>query len=70
MLQNTAIALLTVGLLLGGVLYGYIHLASGMLIHEVSILLGHPERNAAQEDQGTAAEGKEIAGTLQLELMD
>lgn len=39
MLQNTAIALLTVGLLLGGVLYGYIHLASGMLIHEVSILL-------------------------------
>lgn len=39
MLQNTAIALLTVALLLGGVLYGYIHLASGMLIHEVSILL-------------------------------
>ncbi|WP_342387572.1 heavy metal translocating P-type ATPase [Salinicoccus bachuensis] len=38
-LQNTAIALLTVALLLGGVLYGYIHLASGMLIHEVSILL-------------------------------
>ncbi|WP_411843333.1 heavy metal translocating P-type ATPase [Salinicoccus sp. HZC-1] len=39
MLQNTAISLLTVVLLLGGVLYGYIHLASGMLIHEVSVLL-------------------------------
>ncbi|WP_017547704.1 heavy metal translocating P-type ATPase [Salinicoccus carnicancri] len=39
MLQNTAIALLTVALLLAGVLYGYIHLASGMLIHEVSVLL-------------------------------
>lgn len=39
MLQNTAIALLTVVLLLAGVLYGYIHLASGMLIHEVSVLL-------------------------------
>ncbi|HIW13719.1 MAG TPA: cation-translocating P-type ATPase [Candidatus Salinicoccus stercoripullorum] len=39
MLQNTAIALLAVALLLAGVLYGYIHLASGMLIHEVSVLL-------------------------------
>jgi len=39
MLENTAIALLTVALLLAGVLYGYIHLASGMLIHEVSVLL-------------------------------
>lgn len=38
MLQNTAIALLTVILLLFGVIYGYIHLASGMLIHELSIL--------------------------------
>ena len=39
MIQNTAIALLTVVLLLFGVIYGYIHLASGMLIHELSILI-------------------------------
>ncbi|CAM4190164.1 heavy metal translocating P-type ATPase [Lacicoccus alkaliphilus] len=38
MLQNTAIALLTVVLLLLGVVYGYIHLASGMLIHQASVL--------------------------------
>ncbi|CAD2072068.1 heavy metal translocating P-type ATPase [Phocicoccus pinnipedialis] len=39
MIQNTAVALLTVVLLLFGVIYGYIHLASGMLIHELSILV-------------------------------
>ncbi len=38
MLQNTAIALITVVLLLLGVVYGYIHLASGMLIHQASVL--------------------------------
>jgi Cd2+/Zn2+-exporting ATPase len=38
MLQNTAIALITVVLLLFGVIYGYIHLASGMLIHQASVL--------------------------------
>ena len=38
MMQNTGIALITVVLLLLGVVYGYIHLASGMLIHQVSVL--------------------------------
>jgi Cd2+/Zn2+-exporting ATPase len=37
--QNTAIALLTVGLLLAGVLAGKVHMASGMLIHEISVFL-------------------------------
>lgn len=37
--QNTTFALITVALLLVGVLMGDIHLASGMLIHEVSVLL-------------------------------
>lgn len=38
MIQNTGIALITVVLLLLGVVYGYIHLASGMLIHQASVL--------------------------------
>ncbi len=38
MMQNTGIALITVVLLLLGVVYGYIHLASGMLIHQASVL--------------------------------
>lgn len=39
MKQNTYFALLTVALLLAGVLTGNIHLASGMLIHEISVIL-------------------------------
>lgn len=39
MKQNTCIAVGVVGLLLAGVLIGHIHLASGMLIHEASVLL-------------------------------
>ncbi len=37
--QNIAVALLTVIILLVGVLTGSIHLASGMLIHEASVLI-------------------------------
>lgn len=37
--QNTAFAVITVLALLAGVLYGSVHLASGMFIHEGSILL-------------------------------
>lgn len=37
--QNTYFAVLTVFILLLGVLYGSIHLASGMFIHEASVLL-------------------------------
>ncbi|GAB1475784.1 heavy metal translocating P-type ATPase [Bacillota bacterium] len=37
--QNTAFAVITVLALLTGVLYGSVHLASGMFIHEGSILL-------------------------------
>lgn len=36
--QNVLIAILTVGFLLAGVLLGNVHLASGMLIHELSVL--------------------------------
>lgn len=39
MKQNTYFALITVMLLLAGVLTGNIHLASGMLIHEISVIL-------------------------------
>src|SRR5690625_192949 len=39
MKQNTYFSLITVALLLVGVLMGNIHLASGMLIHEISVLL-------------------------------
>lgn len=39
MKQNTVFALLTVAFLLVGVLRGDVHLASGMLIHEISVLL-------------------------------
>ncbi len=39
MKQNTYIALVTVMLLLVGVLSGSVHLASGMFIHEASVLL-------------------------------
>lgn len=39
MKQNTYFALITVALLLAGVLTGNIHLASGMLIHEISVIL-------------------------------
>lgn len=38
MKQNTAFSLVTVALLLLGVLTGNIHLASGMLVHEISVL--------------------------------
>ena len=37
--QNIAIAILTVALLFGGLFAGYVHMASGMLIHELSILI-------------------------------
>ena len=39
MKENIFIAVAIVIILLGGVLFGYIHLASGMFIHEASILL-------------------------------
>ena len=39
MRQNIAIALLTVAGLMGGVLTGSIHMATGMLIHEMSVLM-------------------------------
>jgi Cd2+/Zn2+-exporting ATPase len=39
MKQNTALALLTVGLLVAGVLAQVVQLAGGMLVHEVSVLL-------------------------------
>src|SRR5690554_3309646 len=39
MKQNTYFALSTMALLLGGVLTDNIHLASGMLIHEISVIL-------------------------------
>lgn len=39
MKQNTYFALITVALLLAGVLTGNIYLASGMLIHEISVIL-------------------------------
>jgi Cd2+/Zn2+-exporting ATPase len=39
MKQNTALALLTVGLLVAGVLAHVIQLAGGMLVHEISVLL-------------------------------
>ncbi len=37
--QNLAIALVTVGLLLAGVLMGNVNMAGGMLVHEVSVLV-------------------------------
>ena len=37
--QNTAIALLTVAALLAGVLLGEVHMAGGMFVHELSVLL-------------------------------
>jgi Cd2+/Zn2+-exporting ATPase len=37
--QNVVIALLTVAGLLGGVLYGAVGMAGGMLIHEASVLV-------------------------------
>jgi Zn2+/Cd2+-exporting ATPase len=37
--QNLVLALLTVGILLGGVLLGRVHMAGGMLIHEASVLI-------------------------------
>src|SRR5690606_6368322 len=39
MRQNTYFSLVTVALLLLGVLLGHVHLASGMLVHEISVLL-------------------------------
>ena len=39
MKQNTYFALITVALLLVGVLTGNVHLASGMLIHEISVII-------------------------------
>jgi Cd2+/Zn2+-exporting ATPase len=38
MRQNLVIALLTVGGLLAGVLSGHIHMAGGMLVHQLSVL--------------------------------
>ena len=37
--QNVAVALVTVGALLAGVLLGEVHMAGGMLIHQASVLL-------------------------------
>ena len=37
--QNVSIALLTVGSLLAGVLLGQVHMAGGMFIHELSVLV-------------------------------
>ncbi|ELY56932.1 heavy metal translocating P-type ATPase [Natronococcus jeotgali] len=37
--ENVAVAVATVGLLLAGVFGGYVHMASGMLIHIASVLL-------------------------------
>ncbi|MCC6168741.1 MAG: cation-translocating P-type ATPase [Caldilineaceae bacterium] len=37
--QNVGVALVTVTVLLAGVLLGQVHMASGMLIHELSVLL-------------------------------
>jgi Cd2+/Zn2+-exporting ATPase len=37
--QNVAVALVTVAGLLGGVLLGRVHMAGGMLVHEVSVIL-------------------------------
>lgn len=37
--QNVAVALLTVGTLLAGVFMGSVHMAAGMLIHELSVML-------------------------------
>ena len=37
--QNVAIALLTVGALLTGVLLGRVHMAGGMFVHEISVLV-------------------------------
>ena len=39
MAQNTTIALATVAFLLTGVVWGIVHMAGGMLIHEISVLL-------------------------------
>lgn len=39
MKQNTALALVTVGLLVAGVLFQVVQLAGGMLVHEISVLL-------------------------------
>ncbi len=38
MAQNTTIALATVAFLLTGVVWGFVHMAGGMLIHEISVL--------------------------------
>jgi len=37
--QNVVIALLTVSLLLAGVLLGQVHMAGGMLVHQISVLV-------------------------------
>jgi hypothetical protein len=39
MRQNIAVALVTVGLLLAGVLFGGVTMAVGMLVHQVSVLI-------------------------------
>lgn len=39
MRQNLAIAMLTAGGLLAGVLSGHVHMAAGMLVHQLSVLL-------------------------------
>lgn len=38
MRQNLAVALVTVVALLGGVLAGEVHMAGGMLVHQLSVL--------------------------------
>jgi Cd2+/Zn2+-exporting ATPase len=37
--QNVAVALVTVGTLLAGVLAGEVHMAGGMFVHQASVLL-------------------------------
>ncbi|HLU32089.1 MAG TPA: cation-translocating P-type ATPase [Acidimicrobiia bacterium] len=37
--QNVAVALVTVAFLLAGVLAGHVHMASGMLVHQASVLI-------------------------------
>jgi Cd2+/Zn2+-exporting ATPase len=37
--QNLAVALVTVTVLLAGVLLGRVHMAGGMLVHQLSVLI-------------------------------
>jgi Cd2+/Zn2+-exporting ATPase len=53
--QNVAIALLTVAALLAGVLFGAVHMASGMLVHELSVLVVTLNGMRLLARRGTAA---------------